>query len=293
MDAEYARRPFVAEWILRICFATRCLALGNAFLWNRWERDSDLFGVMLFDWQWPERTALLIENSAIWLMVVAGLIVLVAPWHSWLRRASVERAALVYALVFELLFALALTVRGGTFYSELTLLAHALRIAMPLSLLCLLASRRNNATNSELGGVVLVWLRYSIAVTFIAHGWKAWKLSPEYTTLILAGWQNVFGSSIGQATAEAFLKWIGGLDVVFGLLVIVTRWRFVFLYLIVWGTLSAAGRTVGGGWLHYPETLLRVAHAGGPLALYLAVIHDRQRSKQQATTRQKGVESNP
>ncbi len=266
-------RPSSAEWVLRVCFGVRCLALGQAFLWGNWERDSELFGLLLFDWSWPESIAMRLENGAIVLMVTAGIVAIASPlmisllserWQRIIQFA--ETLLLLFALAWEVAFALAITIRGGVFYSQLTLPAHALRIAIPCSLLML--DRPTNCSY-RLGPSVLNILRWSTVITFAAHGWKAWELSPEYTTLVIGGWQNTFGLSMSQPTAERILRWIGGFDLLFAALLVVLRWRLVLAYVILWGAVSAMGRTIGGGWLHCPETFLRVAHAGGPLALFL------------------------
>jgi hypothetical protein len=267
--------PGLAEWVLRICFAVRCLALGDAFLWNPWERDSEIFALLLFDWQWPETTALRLDNGGILIVVLAGLVAVAGPFvrralgdGKWTRAwEKCELALLLFSFFWELAIALAMTFRGGKFYSQLTIPSHTLRMAMPLTLVLGHFDVRKSA--GALSRSIVNVLRVCIVVTFLAHGWKAWQLSPEYTTLVLGGWQNTFGTNLSQSTAESMLRWIGALDLVFAAGLVVGRWRLLFLYLVLWGAASALGRTIGGGGLHYPETFLRVAHAGGPLALFL------------------------
>lgn len=141
-DALHDHWPSPSEWILRICFAIRCFG-GDAYLWNPMERDSDLFGVMFFDWQWPESTSLHLENWAVTIMVVAGLWVVANPLIARYRSAGdpsknelrLERLLLALAVCWELALALAITWRGGRFFSQITVASHGLRIAVPLALL--------------------------------------------------------------------------------------------------------------------------------------------------------------
>ena len=43
------------------------------------ERDSDLFGVMFFDWQWPEHVSLAVENWSVAAMCLVGAWAILFP----------------------------------------------------------------------------------------------------------------------------------------------------------------------------------------------------------------------
>lgn len=87
--------------------------------------------------------------------------------------------------------------------------------------------------------------------------------------MILGGWQAMFGQTFDQRRAELVLKCIGAVDL--GLAAVLVLWQspMLVLYMALWGLISACGRTVGNGAIHYPESLLRLVHAGGPLVLFL------------------------
>ena len=161
--------------------------------------------------------------------------------------------------------AICLTLRGGRFLSEWTLLSHGLRMGVPLALL--LVDRAGGGT--QLAGGAERVLRWAAALTFLAHGWKAWQLSPEFTSMVIAGWPEPWAGRLSQQTAERILRVIGATDIVVAILVLLVRWPWLALYMAVWGVISAAGRTLGFSEANYPETLLRLVHAGGPLALFL------------------------
>ena len=161
--------------------------------------------------------------------------------------------------------------------SRWTLAEYGLRLANPLVLLLMtwrLADRAAGQAEQSAGepffsGALCEWiLRIATAVTFAVHGCKAWLAAPTFVTMVIASCENLLGTWPEQSLVEPILRVICVADVAVAILVLVTRWPRVAAYAALWGLVTALARMTSStmGW---PEALLRAAHIGGPLALYL------------------------
>lgn len=273
-----------AQWILRIAFALRCLGLGFKYLWHEFEGDSTIFSTLLFDWEFSETIAQRVDDASVYAMVCAGAVLLVTGCLRfmrldesneqtnstaripWLTRLDV--AALSVAIFYEFVLPLSKINRGGELLSEWSLVESALRISIPIALLLIVVNNRLQPTE---------WvLRVATALTFAIHGYKAWIAAGEFVAMIYATFQNLLIAVFEnppdfwpeQSHVELILKGIAIADLLVAVLIILRRWPRVALYAAIWGLITACARTTSSsfGW---PDTLLRAAHVGGPLILYL------------------------
>ena len=178
-------------------------------------------------------------------------------------------AMLVYIAVFQLLLAGTKTWRGGSFMSEWTVPEQATRILAPLAVCWMIAGYRVATVPGGLRfPLAAEWtLRVAAAITFFAHGLKSVYKAPQFVSLILGSGENLLGWSMRQQLAEIALQVIGAIDICLAVLLVTTRWRWVALYMAVWGAITAFSRMTAMGWEWYPETLVRAANCGVPLAL--------------------------
>lgn len=253
--------PAATRWILRIAFAIRCYGMGKQYLWNEFETDSTVFSTLLFEWKYSESFAQRVDDAGMLAMVVAAAIVLLTSFLMHHRFARwLAGGALVFAITWELLLPLTQMIRGGEMLSQWSLAEHGLRIAVPVALLILSFSDRLQPTE---------WiLRIAVAATFGIHGIKAWKAAPTFGDMIITSCLNLLDFWPKQSSVELILKVIGIADLMVAAMFFVCRWPQVALYASVWALITAYGRYTSSsfGW---PETLLRAAHVGGPLVLYL------------------------
>lgn len=238
-----------AAWVLALVVLLQAagLALSTA-------REGTSLGTLMFvELGWSEAVFLALERAGTLLAVVACLLAVLV------RKPTTRLVAAGVASVWCLALALGEWKVGGAPYAEVSLPAHATRIAAPL-LLALWS--RPGATRAV--------LRVSIALTFAIHGMEAFGLHPRFIDLLLAADARIFHLGLEQETAEHLLRLIGLHDVVLAVLVLLGRdSRRTLGWMALWGAVTALSRVVQGGEGALHQTLIRTANAGLPLVLLL------------------------
>ncbi|MFG0265712.1 MAG: hypothetical protein ACF8AM_11275, partial [Rhodopirellula sp. JB055] len=72
-----------------------------------------------------------------------------------------------------------------------------------------------------------------------------------------------------QASVERILVVIGILDILVALALLIFRSRAAAFYMVVWGLVTAASRMTALGMDAWPETWIRIANGGVPLAILI------------------------
>jgi len=110
-------------------------------------------------------------------------------------------------------------------------------------------------------------LRVATSLTFIGHGLEAMGQHPKFVAYIQHT-GGLVGLQISDAITASLLRLIGAVDVVVAVLLF-TRGprRAAAGYMTVWGCITALARTVYAGPAGIPDTLVRAANSGAPLAL--------------------------
>ena len=106
-------------------------------------------------------------------------------------------------------------------------------------------------------------LRVAVAGEFLGHGVFALQGKKEWI-----GWFANFGVS-DAGTAATLLFWIGTLDILLALLVLVKPVRLALLWMVFWGFWTALLRPLVG--MPVWDFVERWANWGAPLALLLLV----------------------
>ncbi|MES2266015.1 MAG: hypothetical protein V4520_04605 [Bacteroidota bacterium] len=103
-------------------------------------------------------------------------------------------------------------------------------------------------------------LRVAIAMCFIGHG--AFGI---ITKQIWCNYFAVFG--ISTDAAYALMPWVGGVDILMGVVMLFYPMRAIALWLVVWGALTAFLRPASGE--PFAEFIERAGNFGAPLALLI------------------------
>ncbi|TFF34928.1 hypothetical protein [Mucilaginibacter psychrotolerans] len=103
-------------------------------------------------------------------------------------------------------------------------------------------------------------LRIAVAMCFIGHG--AFGI---ITKVIWCNYFAVFG--IGKEMAYTLMPWVGGIDIVMGVIMLVYPLRAIALWLVFWGVLTAFLRPLSGE--PFAEVIERAGNFGAPLALLI------------------------
>ncbi|TWR31398.1 hypothetical protein FPZ43_02670 [Mucilaginibacter pallidiroseus] len=103
-------------------------------------------------------------------------------------------------------------------------------------------------------------LRIAIAMCFVGHG--AFGI---ITKEIWCNYFAVFG--IGKETAYSLMPWVGGADILFGVIMLFYPIRAIALWLVIWGAFTAFLRPASGE--PFAEFIERAGNFGAPLAMLI------------------------
>ncbi|QDS94257.1 hypothetical protein FF011L_30360 [Roseimaritima multifibrata] len=266
---------------LRVIVVIECFGLGGRYLFSSFETESDIYGWLYFDCHWPETIAQGIDNAGSLVTLIAGGLlcltgVLMAsrpsesPPPKIVRR--IDQAAALWIAVWMLLLAAAHMMRAAVF-AELALSEHAVRYIAPLALAVCgsagLPARSAAAPHLNRSRYIVLLLTVAAAFTFAAHGYKAYECYAPFTDLILLSDMQWTETGCTQATAERILVVIGVVDILAALILLIFRSRLAAFYMVVWGFVTAASRITALGADAWPETLIRIANGGVPLAILI------------------------
>lgn len=188
-----------------------------------------------------------------------------------LRNSKFLFYGLMPICLWILFQAAAVSLNGGKKFSELAVLAHATRWGLPLVLFIFLFCKDKTK-----------WLLPAIicsSMTFAVHGWEAWNLNPPFQDL-LYNFAAIFGVSPGQGAVHLFLKTVGCMDLFLAVSVLFYRKPGLFLWMVIWGFVTALSRPITIGIEAWPEFTMRIANCGLPLVLFLAYRFQTQRVEQ-------------
>jgi hypothetical protein len=249
----------LSVWTLRTAVALDCLGIAAA------ARATELSLVSLLSSPpaagglgWSEPLALGVERgAAIALLCLAPLV--------FVRRLWPVLGAIA---IWQLILALAATRMEIAPFAEWSLLARAVRIFAPVSLLLLSAPAAEAQAAKRHERAALWLLRAAAAVTFVAYGWQALRLNSQFVDYLVAAVARC-GFIFSLSAAEALLRVIGAVDIVLAILLLTRDWQNVALAMALWGAVTALAPVILSGPSAYPEVLSRATNCGVPLAIAL------------------------
>ncbi len=278
-----------ADWCLRIVILLQCIGLSGKYVFSRRESESDVYGYLFFDYGWPEQLAQRIDDGGAIACLIAGVIVMLIGTWGWRGRSigraqlrtpvvgCIDHVALATVFAWFLIISFTHMLRGEPFAS-LSLGEHAVRYCAAAALSLLLMHSTSISRAGDLGQPwAMRLLVIASAATFVVHGYKAVLRYSPFTDLILLTDMNMTGIGLSQSTAESALVVIGIIDILVAALLMLSRcagfalYRSFALYMVFWGCLTSLSRVTAYGWEAWPETLIRAANWGAPLAI---VIYD-------------------
>ena len=269
-SAEPPLRQYVA-WILWLALLIRVGGLGIEYLWGQFETESPLYETLLFDLHFPERLAIVCEDTLLWLYL---FITIATGWLWWRTAPHAEchgrrllRWLLSIAALIEICLATTATYRGGWYMSSWTPITHALRYGLPVAVYWAIVYR--SADSVPRRSRLESFLRLATSAVFFGHGVEAIRKAPAFVTLLVGTAENCVGGQLTQQTAERLLLIIGFIDCALAIAVLVGRWWSIAFYMAVWGLVTALSRITAGGWGNSYEAMLRAGHVAGPLVLFL------------------------
>lgn len=258
-------------WVLRITIFVQ--AVGN-WRWLTQFDDTPLFELLWLPIDagglgWLEADALRAQRIVGWVVLACGTLSLVRPGLLFTGPLLCVQVAITVAMCrSDIGYPLTGIWPPPEVKRMFPIMTQSLRMAAPLALIILDPwwSRAGRRWRLGVSGALL---RLATAATFCAHAIEAGQHSGQFVDMLIE-FAGMFGLDLTERGAEQLLTAIALQD--FGLagLCLVCRSRVIIGWAAAWGLLTALSRLfvdgIGNG-LH--ETLTRLPHAGGPLALLL------------------------
>jgi len=284
-DENSPALAWVDLW-LRLVVALECLGLvretqiANSKFFSLLISPVDVGG-----FGWSQASVTVVDTTLAVSLTAAAALVVIRPF----------RAVLAFVAICHLAIPAISTWLGGERFTQLSVASHAVRYAAPIALMWIGPWSKRKPISLKAINRIDWMLRIAAALTFAAHGWKAYKLYPTYVDYILAAGWNLLGVDLAQSSAEHLLRWIGVLDIIVAVLIVVTRWQVVALWMAFWGFVTAGSRIVDAmgigplgivdGWNSAGHLfLVRAANGGVPLAIFLIGIARLQSAAQSEVT---------
>jgi hypothetical protein len=242
---------------LRITIAVQCW--GAAVEWLALGNDQGLFQALTKAGGLTDAAAESVLTRMAWGLLLAGGLTLFRP--TWVVLIPV----LAWFAFVAILGPLQET-------SRLQPAIHAARYLGPMALLLLDFWPPRIKFSLGRAAVGLLFLRLGAVVTFAGEGLQALRQSREgghLVELVSRTSENVLHITLTPNTAQLALGVVGGIELGLALALLLVRSRGLALLMTAVGLIVAASRVLALGPDHYPETLLRIGHAGLPFTLFL------------------------
>lgn len=189
-------------------------------------------------------------------------------WLMLIPLLQRQRAlSFVYLVMGAYIISLSLCkmLNGGSAYSDWAIPAHATRWLPCLALWLLLYTKPKDTGD---GFRVVRWmLVIAVSLTFVTHGVEAFMLHPGFKDLLIGGFESI-SVTLSNSVCEILLRMIGIMDVILAILVLFIQRKSLFLWMAIWGGLTALSRPIAFGDILWAEALLRCGNCMVPLILF-------------------------
>ena len=253
--------PRPAASSLSLVLRAVVLVQSIGLVWTSWVAGSDVETFLFASAGLQDRVTFAIDRVIAIAFLLVAVVGVVRPW----------RAGYALMAAWYLVIPLARGWNGGAAFTELAVLAHAVRWAAPLAV-ALLPRAGDRPSVDAAGTPALAWtLRAALAATFAIHGYEALSAHPQFVDYLLLADSRIAGLGLDQSGAETVLACIGVVDLACAAALLSERRmrRGLLAYMAFWGFLTASARVVHAGEHGVHEMLIRAANGGVALALFV------------------------
>lgn len=264
--ASHPRSVTVADWLLRITAILFAIGLTRA-LFTR--AGTSIGSAVLLHSDVPDPQIFLAEKVAAGGILICALSLVIRP------------SILALILISLPIFAESYMSRQNDshHFAALTPFAHALRYLTPLALIPLVSKLDLFGTPRTRQLFAAKILQFATAVTFLTHGYEAWKLHPHFVDFLITTAELLINYDLSESQANRILKAIGILDFSVAVWLIIRPNWTLLIWLSFWGLITALARPLTLGFASYPEVLMRASHFLAPLALGALLISLKKTSR--------------
>lgn len=250
----------VVQATLRVVFAIQCWGYAAGELHH--QRGFALLDMLQLSRDLAAQDLAQLETSVSYVLIGAGVLTLFRP--SWL--------ILLPAAVWQTGMALAPIVLNQGRLPFLEPAEQATRWIVPIALLLIDFWPPNVKPTLTFSLISVGLLRLAAIATFVAHGLAAcyqFQHGGSFVELITLSAEKLIDRTVPPEQAQQSLAVIGIVDIAVGLGLLTSRNRVLVGWMVLWGLVTAASRTVAYGVEGYDQTLIRFANAGVPLTVLM------------------------
>ncbi len=207
-------------------------------------------------------------TTVAWLMLIPAL-------------QSMRALSFVYVAMgaYIILLSLCKMLNGGAAFSDWAITAHATRW-LPCFALWLWLFMKPCA--KEQSYRVVKWmLVIAVSLTFTTHGIEALLFHPGFRDLLIGSFE-IISIHLSDSLCHLLLRLIGVMDVTLAVLVLFTQRKSLFLWMAIWGGVTALARPITFGEILWEDALLRCGNCLIPLILFLWIWQQTKTKKKNA-----------
>ena len=221
---------------------------------------------------WNESTGLAVQEAVGWLVLLAGILVLLRPCAAVLGPLGLFQFLIAVARWRTVSgFALQATWLSPEWTALFPFATESARIVAPLALLLLDPWRVERPLKPYRIRFAMGFILAGTALTFFAHGIECLQGNPVFLDLLISSGHRLVGYDLSQSSAEALLFVIGVIDLFVAVASLSSRMRGVLWWMAIWGGITSLSRMTAIDWhASWFAAATRAPHLGLPLvaALY-------------------------
>ena len=235
------------RWLLVLAFILQVLSISIDGL-----IDSSLLESFLFlNLDLPQNASLFIDKTMMVLCLLGLPLIFI----------NKMRFILIFYFFWFLLQPILTFLLHSTFAYQYSILAHAARFSLPLSIYLIFTG---DETLSHRGRLVL---RVGISLTFIGHGIEAILIHPKFVDYLITFFNNFLSTDLLESDANKILIAIGVIDIIVGMICLFKKIPAIILWMVFWGGITASWRLLYYDYDGLIQFFLRSVHWLGPLFL--------------------------
>lgn len=208
--------------------------------------------------EWSESTAYWTEKG------IALALIFIAIWL-FIKPVVINTFLLLAFLVFN---AIVVYENAGRHFYELSFFSALSKWILPWLYLSVFITLKKGK-QAFVPNYLLFLTRVSLFLIFFVHGLGCVWMHPGYIDYLIGTGATFTGSFIKQSVAESILLIIGMIDIVIAILVLIKPFRFLLLWMVIWGFLTSLLRIIDAGVFNYAEFLIRIPHFILPLVCFI------------------------
>ncbi len=240
--------------IIRLMLLMQCFGLAFIFYF----KGSKIGNYLFLEQSWIETSSRYLDYILIGSLIVLAFINILKPRFSFLL-------VLFSIFLSEAYFTYIL---GGSVGSEGALFGQFARYSWPLILAFSISKRRSFPLVDRHSCFIF---QIAIGITFMTHGWEAWRLAPRFIDYLVLAFNKFFAINLLESQAQLLLRGIGLADIMLGIWVIIRPNLGILTYMGIWGFVTAYMRVVFSGWVGVPDFMIRSAHWIVPIIIAIAL----------------------